>query len=318
MTREQMSQDEMRRDGPSDSPRVQETEREAGRETMQGLEGLVTPPFSRRGFVMTSLMSGLTLATTRVEAQVIHTGEDGLEAGEVKVPVPDGEMPAYRAMPKGAGPFPIIIVIEEIFGVHDYIKDICRRLAKDGYCAVAPELFARQGDVSKMTDAQAIVRDIVLKTPDAQVLSDLDASVAFAVKFSKGNASRLGAVGFCRGGRAIWLYDAHNPQLKAVVAFYGPLGGQPSAIQPKTAGELAPQIHAPLLGLYGGADTGIPVADVEKARDAARAAGKTVETVIFPDAPHGFHADYRPSYRKAAAEDAWARALAWFKRYGVA
>ncbi len=288
------------------------------KDEMQGLDGLATSPFSRRAFVMTSLMSGLTLATTRVEAQVIKTSDDGLEAGEVKVPVSDGEMPAYRAMPKGAGPFPVVLVIEEIFGVHEYIKDVCRRLAKDGYCAVAPELFARQGDVSKMTDAQTIVREVVSKKPDAEVLSDLDATSAWAVKSSKGDAGKLATIGFCRGGRAVWLYAAHNPALKAGIAFYGPLGGQTSPIQPRTAGEFAPEIKAPVLGLYGGADTGIPVADVEKARDAARAAGKTVEIVVFPNAPHGFHADYRPSYRKEAAEDAWNQALAWLKRYGVA
>ncbi|MGY6250406.1 dienelactone hydrolase family protein [Bosea thiooxidans] len=290
----------------------------AAREALEGLDGLVSEPFSRRGFVMTGLISGFTLATTVVHGQTITTDSKGLVAGEVKIPTADGDLPGYRAMPEGAGPFPIILVVEEIFGVHEYIKDICRRFAKLGYCAVAPELYARLGDLSKMTDAQVIVRDVISKAPDATLLSDLDATAKWAASQSKGDAARLGITGFCRGGRAVWLYAAHNPQLKAAVAWYGPLGGTPTAIQPKTAAEVVGDLKAPVLGLYGGADAGIPVASVEKQRDAAKAAGKTVEIVIFPDTPHGFHADYRPSYRKAQAEDGWARMLAWFKRYGVA
>ena len=284
---------------------------------MEGLSGLVTPPLSRRGFVMTSLITGLTLATERVEAQAIATDTTGLVAGEVKIPVKDGEIPAYRAMPDGAGPFPIVLVAEEIFGVHEYIKDICRRLAKQGYVAVAPELFARYADVSKMTDAGQIVRDVVSKMPDAVVMSDLDASAAWAAAASKGDANRLAITGYCRGGRDVWLYDAHNPRLKAAVAWYGAVGGQTSEIKPKTATQSVADLHAPLLGLYGGADAGIAVADVERARDAARAAGKTVEIVVYPDTPHAFHADYRPSYRKGPAEDGWGRMLAWFKQHGV-
>lgn len=290
----------------------------AGKTDMEGLDGLVTPPFSRRGFVMTSLITGLTLATERVEAQVIKTDETGLVAGEVQIPVSGGTIPAYRAMPDGAGPFPIVLVAEEIFGVHDYIKDICRRLAKVGYVAVAPELFARYADVSKITDAQQIVREIVSKMPDAQVMGDFDATAAWAAASSKGDANRLAITGYCRGGRDVWLYAAHNPRLKAGVAWYGAVGGQTSDIKPKTAAQAATELKAPLLGLYGAADTGIPFADVEKARDAARAAGKTVEIVVFPEAPHGFHADYRPSYRKGPAEDGWARMLAWFKQNGAA
>ena len=286
-------------------------------EANAGLDGLIVPPLSRRGFVMTSLMSGLTLATTRVEAQVIHTDAEGIEAGEVAIPAGDGPMPAYRAVPKGEGPFPVILVVEEIFGVHDYIKDICRRLAKAGYCAVAPELYARQGDLSKMTDVKQIIAEVISKTPDAQWIGDLDATVAWATSAAKGDGQRLGVMGWCRGGRAVWLYDAHRTDLKAAVAWYGPLGGDRTAIQPRTAGDVAGEIHAPLLALYGGGDTGIPVASVEAARDAAKAAGKSVDLVIYPDAPHGFHADYRPSYRKAAAEDGWAKALAFFKAHGV-
>ena len=285
--------------------------------TDNGLEGLIAPPLSRRGFVMTSLMSGLTLATTAVEAQVIHTDATGIEAGEVKIPAGDGPMPAYRAVPEGTGPFPIVLVVEEIFGVHEYIKDICRRLAKTGYCAVAPELYARQGDLSTMTDPKVIVRDVISKTPDAQWIGDLDATAAWAASASKGDLGRLGVMGWCRGGRAVWLYDAHRRDLKAAVAWYGPIGGERTEIQPRTAGDVAAGINAPLLALYGGADTGIPVAAVEEARDKAKAAGKSVELVVYPEAPHGFHADYRPSYRKDAAEDGWSRALAFLKAHGV-
>lgn len=293
------------------------SDRRADTTPLEGLDGLLTPPFSRRGFVMTSLMTGLTLATTSVEAQVIRTDSDGIEAGEVKIPAADGPMPGYRAMPKGSGPFPVILIIEEIFGVHDYIKDICRRLAKAGYCAVAPELYARQGDLSKMTDAKVIIRDIISKTPDAQWIADLDAAAAWTVSASHGNPSRIGTMGWCRGGRGVWLYAAHRRDLKAGVAWYGPVGGERTDIQPRTATDLAADLNAPLLCLYGGADTGIPVSDVETARDKAKAAGKSVELVVYPEAPHGFHADYRPSYREADAKDGWARALAFLKSHGV-
>jgi len=282
-----------------------------------GLDGLITSPLSRRGFVMTSLMSGLTLATTRVEAQVIHTDAVGIEAGEVKIPAGDGPMPAYRAVPEGAGPFPIVLVIEEIFGVHDYIKDICRRLAKAGYCAVAPELYARQGDLSTMTDPKVIIRDVIAKTPDAQWIGDLDATTAWAASAAKGDPQRLAVMGWCRGGRDVWLYAAHRRDLRAAIAWYGPLGGERTDIQPRTAGDVAAEINAPLLALYGGADTGIPVSSAKEARDRAVAAGKSVELVIYPDAPHGFHADYRPSYRREAAEDGWTRALAFLTAHGV-
>jgi len=290
----------------------------AAKPQLEGLDGLVKEPFSRRGFVMTGLISGFTLATTVVHAQVIKTDTTGIEAGEVQIPTADGNLPGYRAMPAGNGPFPIILVIEEIFGVHEYIKDTCRRLAKLGYCAVAPELYARLGDLSKMTDAQVIIRDVISKAPDATVMSDLDATAKWAAASSKGDAAKLGVTGFCRGGRAVWLYSAHNPAVKASVAWYGPLGGNRSEIQPKTAADVVGDLKSPVLGLYGAADTGIPVPDVEKQRDAAKAAGKTVEIVIFPDTPHGFHADYRPSYRKQQADDGWARMQAWFKSYGVA
>ena len=291
----------------------------AGREEapLGGLDGLVPVPLSRRGFVMTSLMTGMTLAVTPVEADIVHTDAAGIEAGEVGIPTSDGPMPGYRAVPTGPGPFPVVLVVEEIFGVHEYIKDICRRLAKLGYCAVAPELYARQGDLSKMTDVKQIIADVISKTPDAQWIADLDAAVAFAGSSAKGDVGRLGVMGWCRGGRAVWLYDAHRADLRAAVAWYGPVGGERTPIQPRTAGDVAGELHAPLLGLYGGADTGIPVAAVEEARDRARAAGRSVEIHVFPDAPHGFHADYRPSYRRDAAEEGWARALAFLRANGV-
>jgi len=283
---------------------------------MDGLDGLKSYPLARRGMMMTGLISGLTLAVTPVEAQVIHTGSDGLDAGETKIPTSQGSLPAYYARPAGAGPFPTVLVIEEIFGVHEYIKDTCRRLAHAGYLAVAPELYARIGDLSTMTDVGAIVRDVISKAPDDRLMEDLDSTAVWAAG-NKGDPARLAVTGFCRGGRNVWMYDAHNPTLKAAVAWYGPIKGQPSQIQPTNPGDIAADIKAPLLGMYGGQDTGIAVPDVQAAAAKARAAGKTVEIVVYPDAPHGFHADYRPSYRKADAEDGWGRMLAWFKKYGV-
>ncbi len=273
---------------------------------------------ARRGFVMTSLMTGLTLATTRVEAQVIHTDASGLRAEEVQIPVADGHIPAYAARPDGPGPFPTVLVIEEIFGVHEYIKDVCRRLAKLGYLAIAPELYARIADLSKMTDPQQIFRDVISKAPDATMLGDLDSTATWAGTHGHGDPSRLAVTGFCRGGRDVWLYAAHNPALKAAVAWYGPLSGKPTPIQPHSAMDAAPALKCPLLGLYGGADAGIPQDQVQVAAAAAHAAGRTVEIVVFPNAPHGFHADYRPSYNREAAEAGWRHMLAWFRTHGVA
>ena len=270
----------------------------------------------RRGLMMSGLIPGLTLATTRVEAQAIHTDSDGLDAAEIRVPVADGDLPAYAAHPTGAGPFPIVLVIEEIFGVHEYIKDICRRLARRGYLAVAPELYARIADLSKMSDVQQIMRDVILKAPDAQVMADLDATAAWAAD-NGGDAARLAVTGFCRGGRDVWLYAAHNAALRAAVAWYGPIAGHTSPIQPHTAGDMAAALKCPLLGLYGGQDSSISIADVEDAAARARAAGNDVQIVVYPDAPHGFHADYRPSYRAADAADGWQRMLAFFRAHGV-
>ena len=284
---------------------------------MNEIMGLRNYPLARRGFVMTTLVSGFTLATERAEAQAIQTDATGIEAGETKIPVPGGSLPAYYARPAKGTKFPVIIVNEEIFGVHEYIKDVCRRLAKAGYLAVATEYYARIGDLSKMTDVKQIIADVISKEPDAQYMADADATVAWA-SANKGDTSRLGVTGFCRGGRMTWLFAAHHPKVRAAVAWYGPMGGTPSPIQPATAADYADMLKCPLLGLYGGQDPGIPVADVKAAEAKAKAAKKTVEIVIYPDAPHGFHADYRPSFRKEAAEDGWKRMLAWFKKYGVA
>ncbi len=278
--------------------------------------GLRDYPLARRGVLMTGLISGFTLATQRVEAQAIHTGTEGLDAGEAQIPTSDGKLPAYFAKPARKGTFPVVLVNEEIFGVHEYIKDVCRRLAKAGYFAVATEYYARIGDLSKMTDVQQIIRDVISKTPDAQYMADLDSTAAWALD-NGGSATRVGVMGFCRGGRQTWLYAAHSPHLKAAVAFYGPLGGAPSPIQPVPALDLADKLKCPLLGLYGAQDTGIPVDLVREAEAKAKAAHEIVEIVVYPDAPHGFHADYRPSYRQADAEDAWKRTLAWFRRFGV-
>ena len=275
--------------------------------------------FTRREFVMTVLATGFAAAVRPVCAEtVITTDTKGLTAGEVKIPVKDGEIPAYRAMPaKGTG-FPIVVVVQEIFGVHEHIKDVCRRLAKLGYLAVAPELYARQGDVSKLTEPKQILETVVSKVPDAQVMSDIDATVAWTKKSSKGDDTRLGITGFCWGGRIVWLYCAHNPSVKAGVAWYGRLVGQAGEFQPKHPLDVAAAIKAPVLGLYGGADQGIPVESVEQMRAALKTAGNKSEIVVYPDAPHAFHADYRPSYRKEPAEDGWMRLHAWFKSRGVA
>ena len=274
---------------------------------------------TRREFVVTSLAAGFAMAVRPVVAEtLVATDAQGLDAGEVKIPVGAGEIPAYRAMPARGAPFPVVIVVQEIFGVHEYIRDVCRRLAKLGYLALAPELFARQGDVSKIADPQEIVATVVSKVPDAQVMSDIDAAVAWAVKHSSGDAARLGITGFCWGGRVVWLYSAHSPTLKAGVAWYGRLVGTTSPLQPAYPLDVVAQLKAPVLGLYGGADAGIPLANVEQMRTALQAAHNPSEIVVYPEAPHGFHADYRPSYRRDAATDGWQRMLQWFQRFGVA
>jgi carboxymethylenebutenolidase len=272
--------------------------------------------WTRRGFVCTTLASGFALAVQPVSAATITTDSEGLTAGEVKIPVKDGEIPAYRAMPAKGESFPTVLVVQEVFGVHEHIKDICRRLGKLGYLAVAPELYARQGDVSGLSDFQEILK-IVSKVPDAQVMSDLDAAAAWAKK-SKGDTTKLGITGFCWGGRIVWLYAAHNPDLKAGVAWYGRLTSPATDLQPKHPLDLVADLKAPVLGLYGGADQGIPNETVEKMKKALADAKKPCEIVLYPDTPHGFHADYRPSYREKEAQDGWKRLQEWFKKHGVA
>lgn len=272
--------------------------------------------FSRRTFARTSLATGFAAAVLPVGADTITTDTTGLIAGEIKVKVKDGEIPGYRAMPAEGKDFPVVIVVQEIFGVHEHIKDICRRLAKKGYLAIAPDLYVRQGDVSKLTAFPEILK-IVNTVPDAQVLADIDATVAWAKESGKGDTAKLGITGFCWGGRIVWLYAAHNPNLKAGVAWYGRLVGTTDTLHPKNPIELVGDLKAPVLGLYGGADNGIPVDTVEQMQKALKDAGKPGELKVYPDTPHGFHADYRPTYRKENAEDGWKRLLEWFAKNGV-
>ncbi|MBD2595517.1 carboxymethylenebutenolidase [Nostoc sp. MBR 210] len=272
---------------------------------------------SRRQFITTAtLTTGFVVAVQPVFAKVITTDSKSLTAGAVKIPVKDGEIPAYRAVPKTGKNFPVVLVIQEIFGVHEHIQDVCRRFAKLGYLAIAPELFVRQGDVSKLSNIDEI-RQVVAKVPDAQVLSDLDATVNWAVKSAKGNAKRIGITGFCWGGRITWLYAAHNPQVKAGVAWYGRLVGNSTELTPKHPVDIASTLKVPVLGLYGGKDTGIPVDTVEQMRDRLKSSNSKSQIIIYPDAPHAFFADYRPSYREQEAKEGWQKLQAWFKQHGV-
>lgn len=277
---------------------------------------------SRRGALIGTAAFGtaFALAARPVQAQtMIVTPSDGLTAGAVSVKTSDGkDMMAYRAMPASGTDFGTILVTQEIFGVHAHIADICRRFAKVGYYAIAPDLYFREGDATKVSDVQTLIKDFVSKTPDEQVMRDFDSTVAFAKAEGKADTAKLGITGFCWGGRITWLYDAHNPAIKAAVAWYGPLGSRGAAKNPI---DVVKELHGPVLGLYGGADTGIPQDSVEKLRAALKASGNPAamksDIHVYPDAPHAFNADYRPSYRKAAAEDGWKRCLAWFKANGV-
>lgn len=275
-------------------------------------------PFSRRGFMTASaaVAAGYTLAAGPVRADVITTSTDGLDAGDAKIKVADGEMPGYFARPKGVANPPVVLVAMEIFGLHEHIKDVTRRLAKLGAFAVAPDYYFRKGvDLTKITDIPQLL-PIVNAKPDAELLSDLDSTVAWA-KAQGGNTDRLGIIGFCRGGRTVWEYAAHSTALKAGVSFYGPPVDPPNPLWPKSPTQLAPEMKAPVLGLYGEADAGIPVTTVEALKEALAKANKPAAFKIYPGAPHGFHADYRASYRKEAAEDAWNQMQAWFKKYNV-
>ena len=275
-------------------------------------------PFSRRGFMTASaaVTAGYTLAAGPVRADAIKTDNSGLTAGDTKIKVADGEMTGYFARPAGVSNPPVVLVAMEIFGLHEYIKDVTRRLAKLGALAVAPDYYFRKGtDLTKITEIPQLM-PIVNSKPDAELLSDLDGTVAWA-KSEGGDASRLGIIGFCRGGRTVWEYAAHSGALKAGAAFYGSLVDPPNPAWPKSPTQLAPEMKAPVLGLYGEADTGIPVATVEAFKAALAENKKAAEFKIYPGVPHGFHADYRPSYRKDAAEDAWSQMQTWFRKYGV-
>jgi carboxymethylenebutenolidase len=276
-----------------------------------------TPTLTRRDILVTSLAAGFALAVQPVSADTITTDAEGLTAGEVRIPAKDGEIPGYRAMPAKGENFPVVLVVQEIFGVHEHIRDLCRRFAKQGYLAVAPELYARQGDVSKISDWKQIMSDVVAKVPDEQVMADLDATVAWAGKSSKGDTKRVAVTGFCWGGRIVWLYAAHSADLKAGVAWYGRLNGERTPLQPKYPVDVAADLQAPVLGLYGGKDQGIPLSDVEQMRTALAKAREPSKIVVFPEAPHGFLADYRPSYSPKEAADGWAQCLAWFRQHGV-
>ncbi len=272
---------------------------------------------NRRGFAMTGLATGFALAVQPVAATTIATDASGLDAGEVKIPVADGEMPAYRAMPAKGTKLGTILVVHEIFGVHEWIKDVCRRFAKAGYLAVSPDLYARYGDATKIADFKTLIDTIVRKAEDETVLSDLDATAKWAAG-NGGDAARLGVTGFCWGGRATWMYTAHNPNIKAGVAWYGSMTKHANDTRPVHPIDLAGKMKGRVLGLYGELDKGIPVSEGEEMRAALKAAGDTKsEIVVYPGADHGFLADYRPSYNEAAAKQAWPRALEWFKTHGV-
>jgi carboxymethylenebutenolidase len=272
---------------------------------------------TRRKFITTaSLATGFAMAVRPVGAKILTTDTKDLLAGAVKIPIKDGEIPAYRAQPSSGTNFPVILVIQEIFGVHEHLQDVVRRLAKLGYLAIAPELFVRQGDVSKLSSVEDI-RAVVSKVPDAQVLSDLDATLAWAVSSSQGNVDRVGITGFCWGGRITWLYANYNPKVKAGVAWYGRLVGEPTTLTPNHPVDIAPTLSVPVLGLYGGKDTGIPLESVEKVRALIKSGRSKSEIVVYPEAPHAFFADYRPSYRETEAKDGWERLQEWFKRHGL-
>ncbi len=275
-------------------------------------------PVGRRGFLAgAGLATGFALAAHPVQAQsIVTTDTVGLAAGTAKVATADGKrMDVYYARPAAGKNFATVIVAQEIFGVHEHIKDVCRRLAKIGYLAIAPDYYFRQGNPMTLPDVPTILREVISKVPDAQIMSDIDSVVKWAKgSVGKGDTHKLGITGFCFGGRVTWLYAAHNPGVKAAVAWYGPLVGDNSAMRPQHPIQLVARINAPVLGLYGGADTGIPNEGVERMREALRAAGKSSEIVLYPDTPHAFHADYRPTYRKAQAEDGWKRLEVWFSR----
>ncbi len=280
-----------------------------------------TRDFSRREFVHGAVGTGFAAAVLPVAAQtVVRTDSAGLVAGEVTIAMGDFKLPAYRAAPAGRTGAPVVLVVSEIFGVHEHIADVARRFARLGYFAVAPELFVRQGDAGAYGEIGKLMSEVIAKVPDAQVMGDLDAAAAWAGA-QGADASRLALTGFCWGGRITWLYSAHNPALKAAVAWYGRLVGAPSALTPVHPIDVVGRINAPVLGLYGGQDSGIPQESIERMKKAlagGSAAGQASQFVVYPQAGHAFHADYRPSYRKDAAEDGWQRCTAWLRAHGAA
>ncbi len=282
------------------------------------------PLFDRRKFFVTSILAGtFASAVQPIQAQTqIKTDANGLISGEVKIPVADGEIPAYRAMPDRKNKkFPVVLVVHEIFGVHEWIQDVCRRFAKLGYMAIAPSLYARQGDVSQIKEIRDIITKIVSKVPDTQVMSDLDATVNYANK-NNGNAKKLSITGFCWGGRIVWLYAAHNSKVDAGAAWYGQLVNRPDSppdsLHPTMPIDIAKTLKVPVIGFYGGLDTGIPLDTVQRMQDELKKGKSKSEIIVYPNAKHGFFADYRKDYNKESAEDAWAKLRDWFKKNGAA
>jgi len=275
--------------------------------------------FTRREILISgAVAAGYALAARPVSASVIVTGDEGLVAGRVRLPSGGTEISAYRAHPVEGGPFPVVMVVHEIFGLHAYIEDVVRRLAKLGYFAIAPDLYQRQGDPTKAPNVEAILSGIVAKVPDAQVMGDLDATLAYAGGGGRGDAARAAITGFCWGGRIVWLYCAHTEKLRCGVAWYGRLVGEASELTPKHPIDVATSLRAPVLGLYGSDDPGIPPSSVLAMRAKLAEGSSGSEIVVFPGAPHGFHADYRDSYRALAATEGWKRMLAWYRSHGVA
>jgi carboxymethylenebutenolidase len=286
----------------------------------QDIAGMLHPEraFDRRDFLATALGASAALAASGTSAQQIFTDTVGLTAGDVTIKVADGTIPGYYAMPATGGPFPVILVAPEVFGTNPYMKDIVRRLAKAGYYAITPDVYARKADLTKITNIAEIIPIVNAKT-DTEMMADFDATVAFAKASGKADVDKLGITGFCRGGRTTWMYAAHNPKLRAGVAWYGTLAGKTSDAMPKHPLDLVKDLKAPVLGLYGGKDSGIPLADVDRMRDELKGSGSKSEFVVYAEAGHGFNADFRPDdYRKQDAEDGWKRMLAWFKLWGVA
>jgi carboxymethylenebutenolidase len=285
---------------------------------------MVTGGLTRRDFMVGgTVAAGYALAAQPVSADAIHTDSDGLIAGEISIPGHDGPVPGYRARPEAGGPAPVVLVVHEIFGLHEYIRDVCRRLAKSGYLGIAPDLYQRQGDVTKMGKVPEIIDGVVSKVPDDQVLADLDATVAWTEDSGEGDTARLGITGFCWGGRFAWVYAAHNATVGAGCAWYGRLAATgPGVLTEIGLGrtyplDIADRLNAPILGLYAGRDGSIPQETVEQMRTALTEAGDASEIVVYPDSLHGFHGDYRPFYDEAAAKDGWARMLDWFEQYGI-